>query len=273
MLVRTDNTSVVYYINYQGGLRSRPLYRLARQILLWAQGKLLSLRAVYIPGYLNQGADILSRQGLRPGEWMLHTEVMEQIWKKFGRAQVDLFASRETSQCPLWFSLTHPAPLGLDAIVQTWPRLRLYAFPPIALLPGVLERVRRDEVRLLLVAPSMVCGPGSPSRRLSMGDSRSAGSPLTGRGHHSSPPPRVVEAMGVAPEGAQLIASGLSTEVVETILQSRAPSTRKSYTTKWHLFTSWCHSRQLDPVVCPLGSVLEFMQRRGRYSCSPRPCG
>ncbi len=159
VLVRTDNTSVVSYINHQGGLHSHPLYRLARQILLWAQGKLLSLRAVYIPGYLNQGADILSRQGLRPGEWMLHTEVMEQIWKKFGRAQVDLFASRETSQCPLWFSLTHPAPLGLDAMVQTWPRLRMYAFPPIALLPGVLERVRRDDVLLLLVAPYW---PGRP---------------------------------------------------------------------------------------------------------------
>ncbi len=68
--------------------------------------------------------------------------------------------------------------------------------------------------------------------------------------------------MGVAPEGAQLIASGLSTEVVETILQSRAPSMRKSYTAKWHLFTSWCHSHQLDPVVCPIGSVLEFLQDR-----------
>ncbi len=38
-------------------------------------------------------------------------------------------------------------------MVQTWPRLRLYAFPPIVLLPGVLERVRRDGVRLLLIAP------------------------------------------------------------------------------------------------------------------------
>ncbi len=43
--------------------------------------------------------------------------------------------------------------LGLDAMVQTWPRLRLYAFPPIALVPGVLERVRRDRVLLLLIAP------------------------------------------------------------------------------------------------------------------------
>ncbi|XP_048030341.1 uncharacterized protein LOC125257733 [Megalobrama amblycephala] len=153
VLVRSDNTSVVAYINHQGGLRSRPLYRLTHQILLWSQGKLLSLRAAYIPGVQNIGADILSRQGLRPGEWRLHPEVVLQIWGVFGRAQVDLFASRETSHCPLWFSLTHPAPLGLDAMVQTWPRLRLYAFPPIALLPGVLERVRRDQVRLILIAP------------------------------------------------------------------------------------------------------------------------
>ncbi len=72
--------------------------------------------------------------------------------------EVDLFTSRETTHCPLWFSLMHPAPLGLDAMVQTWPRLRLYAFPPIALLPGVLERVRKDgsiagSHSLLLVAP------------------------------------------------------------------------------------------------------------------------
>ena len=80
-------------------------------------------------------------------------EVVEELWIRFGRAQVDLFASRETTHCPAYFSLTHPAPLGLDAMVQTWPRLRLYAFPPLALLPGVLERVRRDGVQLLLVAP------------------------------------------------------------------------------------------------------------------------
>ncbi len=68
-------------------------------------------------------------------------------------AQVDLFASQNPSHCPLWFSLTHPVPLGLDVMVQTWPRLYLYTFPPIALLPGVLERVRRDRVLLLLIAP------------------------------------------------------------------------------------------------------------------------
>ncbi|MCJ8746571.1 hypothetical protein PDJAM_G00143220 [Pangasius djambal] len=76
VLVRTNNTAVVSYINHQGGLRSCPIYRLVHQILVWSQGKLLSLRAVYIPGHLNMGADILSRQVPRPGEWSRHPEVV-----------------------------------------------------------------------------------------------------------------------------------------------------------------------------------------------------
>ncbi|KAI2657538.1 Transposon Ty3-G Gag-Pol polyprotein [Labeo rohita] len=114
----------------------------------------------------------------------------------------------------------------------------------------------------VLAGPSMVLGPDFSPRRLSLGDSRQGRSPLTGRGHHSSPPAGAVEALGVASEGAHLLASGLSTEVVETILQSRAPSTRKLYALKWKLFTSWCGHRQQDPVNCPVGSVLEFLQSR-----------
>ncbi len=112
----------------------------------------------------------------------------------------------------------------------------------------------------ILAGPSMVFGHDFSPRRLSMRDSHQEGSPLTGGGHYPSPPPKVVEAVGVAPEGAQLIASGLSTEVAETILQTRAPSTRKLYALKWRLFTSWCGDFQLDPVNCPIGTVLEFLQ-------------
>ncbi len=267
VLVRTDNTAVVSYINHQGGLHSRPLCKLAHQILVWSQDKFLSLRAVYIPGHLNVGADILSRQGPRPGEWRLHPEVVKQIWRVFGQAQVDLFATRQTSHCPLWYSLTHPAPLGLDAMVQMWPRLRLYAFPPNCSAPGSSRESapgRGPAVASspVLAGPSMVLGPDFSPRRLPMGDSSQERSPLTSGGYDLSPPPGVMEAVGVAPEGARLIASGLSTEVVETILQSRAPSTRKLYGLKWRLFTSWCGDHQLDPVNCPIGTVLEFLQAR-----------
>ncbi len=104
----------------------------------------------------------------------------------------------------------------------------------------------------ILARPSMVLGPDFSPRRLSMGDSRQEGYPLTGGGHDLSPLLGVVKAVGMAPEGAQLIASGLSTEVFETILQSRAPSMRKLCALKLRLFTSWCETTSLTQLTARL---------------------
>lgn len=57
-----------------------------------------------------------------------------------------------------------------------------------------------------------------------------------------------METMGLAP----ILGAGLSTEVVETILSARDPSTRKLYVFKWRLFSLWCRECHLDPVNCPL---------------------
>lgn len=46
--------------------------------------------------------------------------------------------------------LKPPAPLGLDTMLQTWPRLHLCTFPLIALYLGV--QVRVHQVYLLPVA-------------------------------------------------------------------------------------------------------------------------
>ncbi len=152
VLVRTDNTATVAYINRQGGLRSRRMSQLARHLLLWSRKHLRSLRAIHIPGLLNRTADELSRAAL-PGEWRLHPQTVQLIWRRFGLAQVDLFASLETSHCQLFYSLTDGT-LGTDALAHSWPRgLRKYAFPPVSLLAQTLCKVREEEEQILLVAP------------------------------------------------------------------------------------------------------------------------
>ncbi len=158
------------------------------------------------------------RQGPKPGEWMLHPDVV--CWPGSGGP---LRYSGDSTMSPLvlW---------GLDAMLQMWPRLHLYVFSPIALLREFWREC--DATTSGRVWFSDLFSP----RQLSMGDSRQEGSHLTGR--CLSPPTGVMEAVGVTSEGTQLIASVLSTEVVETILQTRAPSTRKLYTQKWRLFTS-----------------------------------
>ncbi len=101
-----------------------------------------------------------------------------------------------------------------------------------------------------------------PSRQAFSGAPRQEGPSVPSRRLDISPPTRTVETVGLASEGAQLIDSGLSTEVVETILPFRAPSTRKLYAFKWRVFTSKCSDHQRDPVNCPVGTMLEFLQER-----------
>lgn len=119
VLVRMNNTTVVAYINRQGGLRSLSIYRLTRCLLFWAQNELLSLKVVHVPGSLNQCADMLSRGNVAPGEWTLHSHTVQEIWSVFRKAEVDLFASEESSHCPTYFSIQR------DALAHDWPSVRL----------------------------------------------------------------------------------------------------------------------------------------------------
>ncbi len=57
-----------------GGVHSR-----APWTGFWSQDEFLSLRAVHVPGILNLADDFLSRQKLRPGEWMLNRQTVAQI--------------------------------------------------------------------------------------------------------------------------------------------------------------------------------------------------
>ncbi len=96
---------------------------------------------------MNQGASMLSRNNFSSEERMLHPLAVQKIWEVFGRARVDLFASKDNSHCPIFFTRS------TDTLTHEWPNLPLYAFPPVALIPQVLRRVREQWHKLLLTAP------------------------------------------------------------------------------------------------------------------------
>ncbi|KAI2644097.1 enzymatic polyprotein [Labeo rohita] len=134
VLVRTDDTATVAYINHQGG----------------SQHRLKSLCATHILGELNRVTDSISLQVALRGEWRLHTQTVQLIWSRFGQAQVDLFASLKSTHCQLWYGLT--CTLSTDALAHSWLKgLRKYAFPPVSLIAQTLCKVREDEEQIVLV--------------------------------------------------------------------------------------------------------------------------
>ena len=86
-MIATDNTTVVAYINKQGGTHSHLLLRLVVDLFLWFQTQDITLRARHIPGCLNVIADSLSRPN-QPimTEWSLHPEVVNLIFRLWGNS-------------------------------------------------------------------------------------------------------------------------------------------------------------------------------------------
>ena len=156
VLVATDNTTVVAYINKEAGMRSGPLCALLWRILTWCSQRQVTLKARHIPGHLNVIADKLSRLGQTiQTEWSLLPEVFQELCIKWHRPQIDLFATRFNHKLPQFVS---PVPdskaVAVDALTLPWEDLDAYAFPPTAILGKVVEKLLGSPCkRLILIAP------------------------------------------------------------------------------------------------------------------------
>ena len=156
VMVATDNSTVVSYINKQGGTRSPTLLRLTVDLFLWLEAQNIIVRARHIPGCLNVIADHLSRQNQPiPTEWSLHPEIVERIFRVWSTPEVDMFATLSNSHLP-WFMSPIPVPraLAVDALSQDWQGRSMYMFPPFPLLSKVIQKLRSTQAaELVLVAP------------------------------------------------------------------------------------------------------------------------
>ena len=156
VLVATDNTTVVSYINKQGGMRSGSLCALLWRLLSWCHHRGITLRARHIPGRLNVIADKLSRHNqVIQTEWALSPQVFSQLCSRWPLPLVDLFATRFNHKLPRFVSpVPDQAAWAVDALSLSWERLNAYAFPPVSLLPQVVSKIRDQGChRMILIAP------------------------------------------------------------------------------------------------------------------------
>ena len=156
VLIRTDNSTVVTYINRQGGTRSPRLCMLTWEILQWCCQNRISLRAAHIPGKKNILADGLSRGRpvMKMTEWSLSQSVADRLFCLFERPNIDLFATRDNRKVTVYCSpFPDPEAWACDALAVNWTGMYAYAFPPPILVPKVLKKVSQETCVVLLVAP------------------------------------------------------------------------------------------------------------------------
>ena len=266
VLVATDNTTVVAYINKEGGMRSGPLCALLWRILTWCSHRQVTLKARHIPGHLNVIADKLSRLGQTiQTEWSLLPEVFQQLCTQWHRPQIDLFATRFNHKLPQFVS---PVPdtlaVAVDALTLPWDDLDAYAFPPTAILGKVVEKLLDSPCkRLILIVPGWPNMPWfwdlvamSSRAPLSLPNLPNL---LTTLQSDPSQKSDKSKSPCLAPRAAKIKEQGFSEAVAARIEAPQRKSTRSVYEAKWTLFTKWCYTNQVDFRSPPVKSVADFL--------------
>ena len=154
-VVATDNSTVVAYINKQGGTHSAEMCALLWKIMTWCHHYHITLKARHIPGCLNVMADLLSRSNqVQSTEWSLHPQVFKQICQKWFTPHVDLFATHLNHKLPLYVSpIPDPRAWDIDALNINWTNLTAYAYPPTALLHKVIQKIKQCHCLIIVIAP------------------------------------------------------------------------------------------------------------------------
>ena len=266
VLIATDNTTVVAYINKEGGMKSGSLCALLWRILSWCTRQQVTLRARHIPGRLNVIADKLSRLGQTiQTEWSLHPAVFQAVCARWHQPQVDLFATRFNNKLPQFVSpVPDPQAWAVDALSLSWEDLDPYAFPPAAILGKVVEKLQDYPCnRIILIAPGW---PNMPwfwdlvamSSQIPL-SAQPAQPSVSAIQPGPSQEPVESEPTCLAPRASAIKEQGFSEAVAARIEAPQRRSTRSVYEAKWTIFTKWCLSNQVDFRAPPLKAIADFL--------------
>ena len=128
VMISTDNTTVVAYINKQGGTHSHTLLWLVVDLFLWLQ--IQAIRARHIPGSRLSKCDCRLFILAKPAH---HDRVAsppgnsEPNIQNVGNSAGDMFATVHNTHLPQFMSpVLEPRALAIDALLQDWQGRSIY---------------------------------------------------------------------------------------------------------------------------------------------------
>ena len=261
-----DNSTVVAYVNKQGGTVSRALCLLTSRLLRWTESLDVHLDARYLPGGSNVLENLLSRHGQVVGtEWSLHPQVARSLLRVWGNPSIDLFAMCLNAKLPLYCSLVpDPQDVFQDAFRHPWDDLDLYAFPPFPLVGRVIARVQEsscgdDSGRTSLAREGVVRGLASAP------DPTTPGTALLQQTASAAPlrsvpsrRPRAEPSL-VATLKRHFRKSGFSGRAARVLSGVLRESSSRLYQSRWKIFCGWCRGRGVAPVNATVPVVVDFL--------------
>ena len=267
VLVATDNTTVVAYINKEGSMRSGPLCALLWRILTWCSQRQVTLKARHIPGRLNVIADKLSRLGQTiQTEWSLLLEVFQSLCKGWHQPQIDLFATRCNHKLPQFVS---PVPDSLScgsgcchSAMGGSGRLCLPTNCHLGQSGGEAtgQPVQKVNSNCSGMAQHALVLGFSGHVQPSSAESTSAAQPVdTTLQSDPSQKSDQPKSSCMAPRATAIKEQGFSEAVAARIEAPQRRSTRSVYEVRWTIFTKWCVTNQVDFRAPPVKSVADFL--------------
>ena len=242
VLIATDNTTVVAYINKEGGMRSGSLCALLWRLLCWCSLNQIVLKARHIPGRLNVIADKLSRQRqVIQTEWSLHQETFDLLCQTWHYPRVDMFATRYNCKLVQFVSpIPDPKAWSVDALTLSWEDLD----NPDC--PGMAQHA-------LVLGPSGTICEGSS---LSSTPPRSSDPTFQQGTSQGSDKPK---SPCLAPRAQTIKEQGFSSPVASRIEAPQRRSTRTVYEAKWAVFVRWCETSQVDFRNPSIKQIADFL--------------
>ena len=266
VLIATDNTTVVAYINKEGGMRSGSLCALLWRLLCWCSLNQIVLKARHIPGRQCNCRQIVSPKaghsdGVVPPSRDLRPPLSNLALSPSGHVcnKVQLQAS---SIC-----VPNSRPKGL---VSGCSDIVLGGPGHVPLPPSVSDGEGGQQAVRSLVSQSNPDCPGMAQHALVLGPSGAIceGSSLSSTPPRSSDPTfQQGTSQGsdkpkspcLAPRAQTIKEQGFSSPVASRIEAPQRRSTRTVYEAKWAVFIRWCETSQVDFRNPSIKQIADFL--------------
>ena len=135
------------------GSMKRDLQELSLDIFQFCSNHSISIEIEWICRDSNTKADMISNF-IDIDDWGISFELLYLLQDRWGKLEVDWFASSYNAKLPVFFSrFWNEGSTGVDAYTEKWGEAFGLFVPPVNLVPRVLKQIQEQRARGVLVIP------------------------------------------------------------------------------------------------------------------------